>query len=98
MGIGQVSVEQVSLALGMSQAIELVRTLGLRTISLPKGSLHMEMTDNRIILNTIRNIRLNIVVLPNEILHMLHVGVTEELRAREQHTLNHIREYRGNNA
>lgn len=43
------------------------------------------------------NIKLNIATLSNETIHALHAGVAEELRAREQHALNLISEYKVNN-
>ena len=97
MGVHQESTEQVSLAPGTSQATELVRTLGLRTIAFLDGSLRVESTNDRIILITLKNIGLNIAMLPNEILHALHAGVIEELRAWEQCAINLIREYKVNN-
>lgn len=96
-GVSQASAEQASLALRKIQVAELVRTLNLRNISLPEGSIHMEPTTNHIILGIVKNIGLKIAVLPNEILHALHAGVTEELRYQEKHTLNLISEYRVNN-
>lgn len=75
----------------------MVRTLDLRIVALPEGSLHIESVDECIILSTLKNIELNIVALANEILHVLQAGVTEELREQEQRTLNLIREYRVNN-
>jgi len=96
-GTEQVSTDQASLALGTSQATELVRTLDLQTIAFPYGSLHTETIDYRIILSTIKNIGLNIVALSNKTLHALHAGMIDELRAKEQCTFNLISEYKVNN-
>lgn len=80
-----------------SQAIELVRTLDLRTIPLPDGSIRAESTDNCIILNTVKDIELSILTLSNETLHSLHKGVADELRTREQCAFNLINDYKVNN-
>lgn len=71
--------------------------MDLRTVSLLEGSLSAESTDENIIISTIKNIGLNVAALPNEFLHALQVGVTVELRAQEQHTLNLISDYLVNN-
>jgi len=96
-GIEQASVEQASLAPAKSQAVELVRTVDLRTITFPEESLHTDSADDRIILSTIQNIRHNIVTLSNKTLHTLHTGVEDELRTWEQCAFNLISEYRVNN-
>lgn len=75
----------------------MVRKLDLCTFSLPEESLHTELVDDQIILSTLKNIRLSIAALPNELLHALQVGVTEELRDQEQCALNLISEYWVNN-
>ena len=83
MGTSQASAKQASLAPWMSEAAELVRTLDLRTIAFPDGSLHVETVDDHIIQSTIKRIRLNIGALSNETLHALHTRVADELRTRE---------------
>lgn len=97
MGVGQASAEQANLASRTHQVVELVRALDLCTITLSEGSLHAETTDDRIVLNTIQNIVLNIAVLSNDTLHALHGGVTDELRAWEKHAINLISEYKVSN-
>jgi len=96
-GIGQGSAEKVNLTPETSQATKLVRILELRNISLPDGSMRTESIDDHIILSTFKNIGLNIAVLYNETLHVLHMGVADELRTREQHAFNLISEYKVNN-
>lgn len=96
-GTRQVSMEQASLAPRMSQATDLVRTLDLRTITFPYGSLCVDFIDDIIILSTIKNIGLNIAALSNKTLHALHAGVADELRDQEQCALNLINEYRVKN-
>jgi len=97
MGVGQARAEQVILTLGTSQATELVRTLDLRTILFPDGSIRVESAEDHIILITIKDLGLNIEALSNETLHALHRGVANELRPREQCGLNLISEYKVNN-
>jgi len=70
-GIGQASAAQTSLAPGTSQAAELVRTVDLRTIALPEGSLSIELVNDKIIISTLKNISQNIATIPNEFLHAL---------------------------
>jgi len=83
-GTSQVSATQMTLALGTCQVAKLVRTMDLRIIALPEGSLSAESTDDKIIISTLKNISLNIAALPNEFLHALQTGVTMKFRAREQ--------------
>lgn len=68
------STEKVSLTPRTSQAVEIVRTLDLRTIPFPDRAIRVESINDCIILSTIKNIGLNIVVLSNEPLHALHKG------------------------
>ena len=88
---------QTSLALGTSQAVKLVKTVDLRTIALPEGSLSADSVDDKVIMSTLKNISLHLLPLPNEYLHTLQIGVTAELIARERHALNLISEYQVNN-
>jgi len=96
-GEGQVSTRQTSLVLGTSQYAGLVRTVDIRTVALPEGSLSAESVDDKIIVSTLKNIGLNITVLLNEYLHTLQIGVIVEIRAWEQCDLNLISEYRLSN-
>jgi len=57
----------------------------------------MESANHKVIMNTLKNISLNLVVLPNEYLHMLLAGVKTELQAWEQRPLSLISEYQVNN-
>jgi len=96
-GIGPVSATQTSLAPGISQATRMVRSVDLQAVMLREGSLSVESTNDKVIMSTLKNIGLNLVVLPNEYLHILQIGVAVELRARGQHALSLISEYRVNN-
>jgi len=59
----------MSLAPETSLISKLVRTMDLRTVSLPEGSLSAELADHKIIISTLKNIDLNVAVLHNEFLH-----------------------------
>lgn len=74
------SATQTNLAPGTSQAVELVQIAEIRSVALSEGAPCMELVDGRFILSTLNDVALNIVVLPNEFLHALQVGVIEELR------------------
>lgn len=75
-----ISGAQTSLAPGKSQAVELVRIVDLKIVMLPKGSLSIELVDDKIIVSTLKNIDLNIAMLPNEYLHVLQIGIKMQLR------------------
>ena len=77
------SVEQVSLTPRRSQALELVRTLDLRTIPFLDGSICREAAKDCIVLSTIIDIGLNIEVFSLKTLHVMHKGVKNELRTRD---------------
>lgn len=55
------------------------------------------MADDKVVVSSLKNIGLNLAVLPNEYLHTLQSGVTTKLRAWEQHALSLIRKYQWNN-
>lgn len=71
--------------------------IDLKTISLLDSSICKEFAEDHIILSTINNIGMNIVVLSNETLLALHIGVADQLRTTEQHVFNLISEYKVNN-
>lgn len=83
MSTGQVSASQTSLASGTSQATEMVRSLDLQVFTLLEGSLSMEEIYDKVIVGSLKNIRLNLDALHNEYLHTLQAGVTTKFRARE---------------
>lgn len=96
-GISQVGAAQISLAAGISQNVELIMTVDLRTTLLPERSLSVELANDKVIVSTLKNIDLKIVALPNEYLHALQTSVKTKLRAWEQNDLSLINEYRVNN-
>jgi len=49
----------------------MVRSLDLWAIMLLDGSLSMEEADDKVVISFLRNISLNLTVLPNEYLHTL---------------------------
>lgn len=69
------------MALGTTQAIELVRSLDLRLVMLPDGALTAKAEANKATIISLRNVGLNLAALPNEFLHTLQVGVIEELKS-----------------
>lgn len=72
----------------------MVRSLDLRVVALPDGSLSTKVVADKAIVIFLKNISLNLDALPNEFLHTLQVGVIAEVKAREQRTLSLISEYR----
>ena len=65
---------------------------------LPDGSLTVETKFDKAIVSALKKIGLNLVAVPSEALHTLQYGVIAELGAREQHTLNVMREQKVNDA
>lgn len=63
----------------------------------PNGALNVEVATNKVIVSTFKNVGLNLAMLPSEFLHTLQVGVITDLKAREQHALSMISEYKVNN-
>jgi len=70
-GASQVNTAQTSLAPGTSQAVEMVYSVDLRSVMLPEGSLSTEVADDKIIVSSLKNIDLNLTMLPNKYLHTL---------------------------
>jgi len=69
------------LAPGTTQAVEMVRSLDLQEIALVDGALSAEVVVDKAIVSSLKNIGLNLAVLPNEFLHTLQVGVIAEVKA-----------------
>lgn len=63
--------------------VELEQTLDLRVIPLSEGSIHVESYEDSVVINTVKDIRLNSIMLPLQNLHALHQWVSYELRIRE---------------
>lgn len=82
-GIGQASGEKVRLTQGSGIVAELERTLDLRVIPLPEGSVCVESNEGHIVINIVKNISLNLATLPLQTVHALHHGVSEELQIIE---------------
>lgn len=49
----------------------MVRSVDLEAVVLPEGLLSMEAADDMVIMSSLKNISLNLIVLPNEYLHTL---------------------------
>jgi len=92
-----VSAAQTSLTPGTSQGLMMVRSVDLRVVMLPEGSLSVEPANDKVIVSTLKNISLKLVAFPNEYLHTLQTCVTTELRAQLQHTLSLVIQYWVNN-
>jgi len=75
----------------------MVQSMDLRVVTLPDGSLSMDMVGGKAIVSTLKNVGLSLATLPSEFLHTLQVGVIIENKAWEQRMLNMIREYKVNN-
>ena len=71
--------------------------MDLWVVTLPDGALNAEAAADKAMVSTLKNVDLNLVVLPSEFLHTLQVGVIVELKAREQCALSMISEYKVNN-
>lgn len=72
----------------------MVHSLDPLAIALLDGALSVETKADKA---TLKNIGLNLAVLPSEFLHTLQAGVITELRAQEQHTLSVINKHKVNN-
>lgn len=76
-----------SLEVGTPIAEEMLHARITNTIVLPKGALVTENKANRPMVNVLKGVRINMVVLPREMLYVVQDGVTAELRARENRAL-----------
>ena len=87
----------MSLTQGSGAVKKIEQILDLRVISLPEGSIHVESHKDRIVLNTVKDMGLNLVAVLLHNLHVLHQGVPYELKIREQRVLTVISEFKVNN-
>lgn len=87
MSVGQASEVQASMPQGSKKVLEMERNLDLRVIFLPKGSVHMKTKEDYALLGMIKDIGVNIAILPLQTLHELHQGVSSDLGIREECTL-----------
>jgi len=87
-----VSVVQAST---VSVTVELI--VDLQAIHLPKGSLHVEAAKESENTHKLKNLSLNLAVLPLQTLPKLHQGVKDELKIQEQRALLIINEVKLNN-
>jgi len=72
--------------------------MDLRIILLPKGSLQVDNQADHCTLEKIKDIGINMVVLPLQALHALHQGVSHEFQIKEQCALAILSECKFNNA
>lgn len=75
----QTSVNQASVVPSTSKL-----TADLQAVHLPEGSLHVGVAEERESAQKLKNLSLNLVTLPPQMLHKLHQGVTNELNIWEQ--------------
>lgn len=61
--------------------MEMVHSLDPRATALPDGTLNMEAEADKATISALRNIGLNLGVLPSEALHTLQASVIAEIRA-----------------
>jgi len=59
----------------------MVWSLDLQAVALSDGDLSMEAAVDKAIVNSLKNIGLNLIVLPREFLHTLQAGVIVEVKA-----------------
>lgn len=71
--------------------------MDLQVVTLRDGALSIEVATNKAIISTFKNMGLNLVVLPIELLHTLQAGVIAEINTREQRALSMINKYKVNN-
>jgi len=76
-----------SLALGTLEAIGLLCVTTPLAIVLPDGALTTETEVDRPAVNALKRVGLNLVMLPNEVLHLLQDVVITKLQACEQRAL-----------
>jgi len=93
----QVGMVSTSLAIGTSEAADMLRTKASSVLVLPDGALKIENKAERPTVSALKGVWLNLVVLPHEALHLLQDGVIAELRAHEHRALQVINEQKINN-
>lgn len=80
------------MAPGTSEAAKLARSLDPRAIVLPDKALTTKVEVDKATMSAIKQVGLNLFVLPSEANHTLQDGVITKLHAKEKHTLNVISE------
>lgn len=97
MKVGQASEVQASLPQVSKSVFETERTLVLRVISLPEGTVLAKSKEAHAKLLKIKGMGVNLVMLPLQTLHTLHQGVSNEICTREKHALSMINKVKLNN-
>lgn len=88
----QAGTVSTSLTVGTSKVEEMLCARMTNTIVLPYGALITKNEADRSMVSKLSGIGLNVVMLPREMLYVLHDGITTELRAREGRVLQVISE------
>jgi len=76
-----------SLAIGTTEAAEMLRVNASKAIVLLDGALTTENEAHRPTVSTLKGVGLNLVVIPSEMLHLLQDGVIAALRFPKHRTL-----------
>lgn len=82
MSVRQASGVQASLEQGSESVLQKERTLDLRVIALPEGLVHSEIEEDRALLGMIKDIRVNLAMLPLQSLHAHIKGSRTSLESR----------------
>lgn len=77
--------------------LEKNKTLDLRVIPLPEGSLCAKADEENAQLRQIKDVGIYLAALPIQTLHTLHQEVSDELSSREKHALSIISEVKMKN-
>jgi len=77
--ISQASVGHESLKQATEIALAIELTMDLHIVQLPEGSLHIETSEERAHLFHMKDLSLNLAMLPILTLHELHQGVLDEI-------------------
>lgn len=92
----QAGILSTSLAVGTNAAEEILRACTTNTIVLPEGAFVIENEADRPTVSALKGVGINMVVIPREMLYVLHDGGTIELCAKEGRTLQVMSEKRIN--
>lgn len=86
-----------SLNQASASVLDVEITLDLHTIQLPEGSLRGNLAKEQAHLLHMKNLSLNLAMLPIQTLHELNQGMSDELRIQEKRALLVINEVKTNN-
>lgn len=93
----QTGTTSTNLTIVTSEATWMLHARDSRVIMLLEGALTTKIEADRLTVSTLKEVGLNLAVLPGEALHLLQDRVIVELRAREKNALQVISEQKINN-